>query len=321
MASLVPYSACGIALKIDGTDCIGASRTIINDNFAALEGAVCTLSTIPMQVVDSNSVNLTYNTVTRTLTADVIPGVIHTQSSVTNLSADDEFVLWRDNSTVDGTLRKVTFTNLKANILPAPTVTYITSATDINVYIDNSGSMASTKPYIQEMITYYLSAAVLPFYNNNTTVLNQRLKVFATDTSERCFNWISTIPSSGATNVVNIAVINEAESGYYTNSFTPKAARLAGYNTDIATLRGNLATYSTNMKGVIIQVQYKNYTDAAGRAFRNFLYSIQKGIDNYSGSNGLSDKSSQISFVYDALEAVAASYYADLLNKALLSLN
>lgn len=41
MASLVPYTNCGLTLRIDGTDCIGDSRSTINNNFSALEVNVC----------------------------------------------------------------------------------------------------------------------------------------------------------------------------------------------------------------------------------------------------------------------------------------
>jgi hypothetical protein len=41
MATLVPYTNCQLTQRIDGTDCIGDSRSTINNNFSALEVGVC----------------------------------------------------------------------------------------------------------------------------------------------------------------------------------------------------------------------------------------------------------------------------------------
>jgi hypothetical protein len=308
-------STCNITTEIPGNECIGASRVRINNNFAALESVVCPLSTQTIQVQDSLSIDLTFNSGTRTLTADVIPGVINNQNIATGLSANDEFLL-RQNTSQQ--LRKISFVNLKANILPPSTISYITTATDINVYIDGSGSMTGTESRINEMVTYYLSAAVLPFYNNNVTTVSQRLKVY-TFNNERCFDWVKQLPSTGMTNVVNIAIINEAGSIYHNNAlFKPNDPRSGGYTTDITALRTNLQSY--NMRCAIMQVIFNNYSNDGSKAFRDFLYSVEKGIGNYSGNFGLSDKLDQVSFVYDLFAERAPSYYADLLYKALLSL-
>jgi hypothetical protein len=41
MATLVPYTNCALTIQIDGTDCLGDSRSTINNNFSALEVNVC----------------------------------------------------------------------------------------------------------------------------------------------------------------------------------------------------------------------------------------------------------------------------------------
>lgn len=139
MASPGNYSACNIALKIDGGDCIGTSRTTINDNFAAIENLVCNLSTAPMQVTDSNTIDLTYTTATRTLTADVRPGVISTQELVTEASVNDNFLLYQNSS---GSLKRIPAGYIANNFFRA-TESYSVLATNLTVasiYVDQTGN-------------------------------------------------------------------------------------------------------------------------------------------------------------------------------------
>ena len=64
--------ACVDLQLIDGDECIGASLPKINGNFAALSAAVCDLSAnSTFNVVDSPTVDLTFDSYTRTLSADV----------------------------------------------------------------------------------------------------------------------------------------------------------------------------------------------------------------------------------------------------------
>jgi hypothetical protein len=44
MATLVPYTDCQLATRLDGTDCLGDSRLTINTNFENIEVATCALS-------------------------------------------------------------------------------------------------------------------------------------------------------------------------------------------------------------------------------------------------------------------------------------
>jgi hypothetical protein len=57
MATLVPYTNCQLATRLDGTDCLGDSRLIINTNFENIEVATCTLSSniSAQNITNSNS--------------------------------------------------------------------------------------------------------------------------------------------------------------------------------------------------------------------------------------------------------------------------
>lgn len=64
-------SACNFTQPIDGTECIGDSLyNKINPNFENLDNAVCSLSTNLLATQNSPTVNLTFNSATRTLSAD-----------------------------------------------------------------------------------------------------------------------------------------------------------------------------------------------------------------------------------------------------------
>jgi len=54
-----------------GTECIGDSLPKINTNFSVLGDAVCDLLTTTISAVDSPSVDLTFDSTTRILSADV----------------------------------------------------------------------------------------------------------------------------------------------------------------------------------------------------------------------------------------------------------
>lgn len=142
MAFYKPYSNCQLAQEIGGEDCIGASRSTINDNFAAIESVVCNLSTYPMQVTPSNSINLIYTTSTRTLTADVRPGVISLQQTATEAQADDKLLLYQNSS---NNLKQIAIGNAFYNNYFKVTETYPVSSTDdqmkvTTIYVNNNGN-------------------------------------------------------------------------------------------------------------------------------------------------------------------------------------
>jgi hypothetical protein len=67
--------ACDLVSEILGNECIGDSREKINDNFSALETAVCTLSTNTISVVDTTTIDLDYTSSSR-----IISGAVRTNS-------------------------------------------------------------------------------------------------------------------------------------------------------------------------------------------------------------------------------------------------
>lgn len=77
-------SVCNYTVPINGYDCIGDSRSTINQNFANLDNAVCALSSTGVTVADTTTIDLTFNTATRLIQADVKPLSITASELATN---------------------------------------------------------------------------------------------------------------------------------------------------------------------------------------------------------------------------------------------
>lgn len=70
MATLVPYTSCQLATRLDGTDCLGDSRLIINTNFENIEVATCTLSSsVSAQNITNRTLFQTLSSRTTTLSS------------------------------------------------------------------------------------------------------------------------------------------------------------------------------------------------------------------------------------------------------------
>lgn len=77
MATLVPYTNCQLATRLDGADCLGDSRLIINTNFQNIEVATCTLS----------SSLSTQNTINNSLFASLSSQTLVLSSTVTTIAS------------------------------------------------------------------------------------------------------------------------------------------------------------------------------------------------------------------------------------------
>jgi len=64
-------SVCNYTVSINGTDCIGDSRAIINQNFSNLDNAVCALSSTGIGVSNTSTIAMTFNPATRVISASL----------------------------------------------------------------------------------------------------------------------------------------------------------------------------------------------------------------------------------------------------------
>ena len=196
---------------------------------------------------------------------------------------------------------------------PQPTIV-VTSETEINIFFDSSGSMNTTLNPLNTMRTTILQNCLLPFYNNDVNLYNQRVKITSIG-NERAINWIATQPSDPSYNVVNLAFADES------NTYEAESPTVNGWtngstsgNSDIALLRTNLenAATSTSHRGVIFQVDTLSGGNDAYPQYQAFMNALFNGLGYYAGTAGLSDKS-EVSVVQDVIAGNNPQYYADLI--------
>jgi len=186
----------------------------------------------------------------------------------------------------------------------------INEATEVNIFFDSSGSMDSTLAPLQEMQATILDSALMPFYNNDRDLYNEKVNVIS-DPSERTFDYLSTPNTNPIADVLNI-VFQDESSPYNADGsggFEPPTSQ---YLSDIATARSNLLN-RVNNRYIIFQV----VTNASGYSpiFAAFLAAVENGTGSYSGSNGLSESeySDKIKFAYNINPGSTPIYYANLI--------
>ena len=205
---------------------------------------------------------------------------------------------------------------------PTPTPIPINTETEINIFFDSSGSMNSTLNPLTTMRNTILQNCLLPFYNNDVNLYNQRVTI-TNKNDERAIQWIATPPSDPSYNVVNLAFADESDNRYEAERITVTGwtdGSVSG-DADIAQLRNELenATTSTSHRGIIFQVDTLSGGQDEYPQYQNFINAVFNGLGYYAGTSGLSDKS-EVSGVQDVIAASTPQYYADLIVGAMNSL-
>lgn len=206
---------------------------------------------------------------------------------------------------------------------PTPIPVELDEDTEINIFFDNSGSMGSTYSPLVQMQSTILQNCLLPFYNNDVNLYNQKVRVISVGGSssygnERSIKWISTQPT-GNNNVINLAFADES------NIYEAEGPSTGGWidgsptgNSDIATLRSVLNNAPTleYLRGVIFVV---NTGPGSYPNFGAFMDAVFDGVNYYAGTNGLSDRS-EVSHVPDVTPGSTPQYYVNLIVDSLNSL-
>ena len=217
---------------------------------------------------------------------------------------------------------------------PTPTsVVVIDDETEINVFFDDSGSMNGTETPLNVMATTLLKNCLLPFYNNDSNLYDSRVRVLDMrddmGLNERGYACLATTgTTSSITKVINLAFQDEATPyGVSSGGWTINTPRTNTFNTDIATLRDNIDNNPTNyILGEYFQVE----TQPTGQylRFKELLQGVEGGLGQYTGVNGLSDKT-EIHNTYDVAPGMGQTggsgpgspqYYTDLIITALNNL-
>jgi len=198
----------------------------------------------------------------------------------------------------------------------------VTTDTEINIFFDSSGSMNSTLSPLNTMRSTLLQNCLLPFYNNDVNLYNQRVTITSIG-NERAISWIATQPSDPSRNVVNLAFADESNGAYEAESPTVSGWTNGSTlgNSDIALLRTNLtnATTSTSHRGIIFQVDTLSGGNDAYPQYQAFMNALFSGTGYYAGTAGLSDKT-EVSCVQDTVAGSTPQYYMDLIVNAMNNL-
>jgi hypothetical protein len=207
----------------------------------------------------------------------------------------------------------------------------LSSTTEINIWFDNSGSMNTTLSPLQIMQSTILQACLLPIYNNDVTLYNERVKVLnmkngsAWNYNERFVRCLATERNFNRTadttvnQVINLTFADESDVYGYGGSATfNSSSRTSGYDTDIAYLRSVMSAVGYTIKGTAFRVNtgpnsfpgFKGLTQAT--FVNNGAYSVPNNISDYYTTN--------FNCNLDTLAAGSPTYYRDQIVAALTAL-
>lgn len=197
------------------------------------------------------------------------------------------------------------------NFFVEPPPVEFTNETNIILFFDSSGSMASTETPLNEMKDTILKDCLLPFYNDDENLYNEKVSII-NDGTERTMNMLNyqgnVLPTG---NSIVLIFQDEAQPVYHDNTFDVNTSTTQ-YDTDISNFRDNLINNSdfNDYRAILFQVQ----TDVTSlyESFKELLQAVQNGNGAYSGSNGLSDRN-EVGFVYNVNGGDTAEYYMDLI--------
>jgi hypothetical protein len=214
--------------------------------------------------------------------------------------------------------------------------------TEINVWLDNTGSMTDVLTPLVNMVTSCLKDLLLPVYGDETTY-DARVKVrtftnFNTSVNgqsvsfigkpdrnneaatERTLYMLDTLGSTEEiSRVINFVFQDEANPIYHTVQFG--GLRTPTYDSDVLALRSSINSISdpNYYYGVIYQLSAGTSFD---NAFKAFLQAITTGTGNFSGTNGISDlvEDGKISVQYDLQKSSSPGFYLNLIRDTMISL-
>jgi hypothetical protein len=227
-------------------------------------------------------------------------------------------------------------------VTPTQTVPILVDRTTaITIFFDYSGSMDSTLAPLESMVAGNLKDALWPAFDDPNfpdetaarELYDERVAIIPDETpdvgNERFLIWMANhvdyINAGHDPEVEKHIVLvfqDEAEAGgagwaeYHDNrnNFDINQVHTGYYKQDLDALRVRLdAAGPIEYRGVIFQVQPYN-------GFKEFLQTIETGVGNYSGNDGLSGHP-EIGFTYDVIDGESygtnPTYYPNLIITAL----
>lgn len=180
----------------------------------------------------------------------------------------------------------------------------ITPDTEITIWFDSSGSMDSTLSPLQTMRDTLLKDLLLPFYNNDEDLYDEKVTVQSWG-DERTFRQLAVEPGTLENGIIHFLFQDEANAVYHGSPFD--GSRTSTYDTDMGNLRDKLENvFPANKYEAFI------YQVIGQGGWKDFLLAVERGTGNYSGENGLSDIG-KVHIRYDIEDGDTPEYYANLL--------
>jgi len=157
----------------------------------------------------------------------------------------------------------------------------------IMMYVDESGSILSTRKALMEMRDGMMKDALLPYYMNDESLYNRRVQVVGTkeigtpgiaDDGERSLEFFAA--AAKKENVLALAFQDEGAPSYHLPTFNKNPEK--HYLKDLGVLRNRLNGFGGVYRGVMFQVD-RGKTFA--KSFKEFVESAWQG-ENYLSGNG-----------------------------------
>ena len=179
--------------------------------------------------------------------------------------------------------------------------------------ISGSGEVAA----LANMAENELKNSFLTYYENDTVLYNQRVRLYAT-ADERIFNWAAQ-PAQDATaeKIVHLIYTDETSPSYYSTSSAYTQPSL--YLNDMLNLRSVLDGQTNFGDHLAIIFCIEKTTSPSTRNFTTFIDAVSSGTNGFDGSKGLSDRS-EIIFVRNVLRLQDSAYYHQVTIQALQDL-
>jgi hypothetical protein len=194
------------------------------------------------------------------------------------------------------------------------------SSLHIMIHVDGSGSILSTRKQLDVMKNTLLKDALLPYYNNNESLYNNRVSIID-DSGERTLRFFS--KASEKNNVLAVAFQDEAQPSYHLPNFNKSPED--HYLDDLSALKNKLNNHKGIYRGVLFQVDRgktfaKSFKEFVGNAFQGKGYLKNKNLKEYYWEyniNSIKQKNGIVfSDEYHAQDKGDPEYYLNLLFNA-----
>jgi hypothetical protein len=193
-------------------------------------------------------------------------------------------------------------------------------ALHIMMHVDGSGSILNTRKQLEIMKDTLLKDALLPYYNNDESLYNNRVSIIA-NSGERTLKFFSKAAERG--NVLAIAFQDEAQPCYHLPNFNRKPE--GDYLDDLKVLKSKLNSHDGIYRGIMFQVDRgktfaKSFKEFVGNAFQGKGYLKNENLKQYYWQNNTSriKQKNGIAFSdeYHAKDSGDPQYYLELIMRA-----